>query len=80
MKRHTCNIAGVTLKGHERIWVGTADVIELYILIACCCKPALIRGDAEAVDLRVGMLDYPGTDTRERFPEADCVVVACCGS
>ena len=37
---------------------------------------AFIGGDAETIDLGIGMLDGAGADARKSFPEADCVVVA----
>lgn len=57
------------------MWVGRADVEELNIVIASCCEVSFVRGYAEAIDLRVGMLDCAVANARESFPEADCVVV-----
>lgn len=51
------DVAGVTLKGHDRVGIGGLDVVELNIVVASSGKEALVRGDAEAIDLRVGVLN-----------------------
>jgi len=43
--------------------------------MSSCSEPALVRRDAQAVDLRVRVRDGARTDARECFPEANCVVV-----
>ena len=62
MERYACDVAGVPLECEHRIWVRGADVIELDVVIACCGEVALVGGDAEAVDLRVGVLDSARAD------------------
>jgi hypothetical protein len=70
------DVARVTLKGEERVGVGRLDVVELDGVVAGGGEEALVRGDAEAIDLRVWVLNGARTDARESFPEADRVVVA----
>lgn len=41
-------------------------------MVASRSEKLLVRGDAQAIDLRVGMVDCPLTDARERFPEPGC--------
>lgn len=72
----TGDVAGMPLERQQRVRVGGFDVVELDGVVARGGEEALIRGDAEAVDLGVGMLDRPRTDAGERFPEANRVVVA----
>lgn len=44
-------------------------------MVACCGEEALVRGDAEAVDLRIGMRNRTGADAAKGFPES---VMQCC--
>ena len=76
VESNTGDIVGVALKGHDRIWVSRFDVIQLDIAVASGCQVALIRRDAEAVDLGVRMLDGTRTDTRQCFPKADKMQLA----
>ena len=57
MERYACDVAGVSVDCEYVVWVRVADVVELDVVIACCGEVALVGGDAEAVDLRVGVLD-----------------------
>jgi len=66
-------------QNHNGVWIGRADVEELDIVISRCCEISFIWGNAEAIDLRIGMLDCTVAYARESFPEADCVVVASYG-
>lgn len=63
------DVARVALKGQQRTWVGRLDVVKLDRLVAGCGEVSLVGGDAEAVDLRVGVLDRAGADAGEGFPE-----------
>ena len=78
MKGYAGDIAGVAIEGEERVGICRADVIQFDIVVAGSGKVALVRGDAETVDLGVWVLDGPGADAREGFPEADGVVITGC--
>jgi len=47
----TSDVVGVTFEGHHRVRVGGLDVIELDISVTGGSKEALIRSDAEAINL-----------------------------
>ena len=76
MESDTCDIAGMPLEGKKRSGVCRANVVELDIVVASRGEKAFIRGDAEAVDLGVRMLDCAGADAAEGLPEANSMVVA----
>jgi len=76
---HASDIPGVAVKGEEWIGIRGADVVEFDIVVARSSEVALVGRDAEAIDLRVGVLDGTGAYAGEGFPEADRVVVASCG-
>ena len=76
MKGHARDVSLVTVKGQKRVRVGGADVVEFDIGAAGGSEPALVGRDAETVNLRVGMLDRPRTDSGQSFPEADRMVIA----
>lgn len=78
VKGHACDIPSVTVEGKKWIGVRGADVVEFDIVVASSSEVALVWRDAEAVDLRVWMLNCPGAYAREGFPKADGVVVASC--
>ena len=69
MKCDACDIIRVTLKGHHRVRVGGFDVEEFDIGVACRGEVAFVGGDAETVDLGVGVLEGARTDAGEGFPE-----------
>jgi hypothetical protein len=67
-----CNardIVRVTFKGEESIGVGRLDIVEFDIVAARSSQESLVGRDAEAIDLRVGVLNGTGANTRESFPE-----------
>lgn len=70
VKRDTSDVGGVTLEGHDRVGVGGLDIVELDIVVACGRKEALVGGNAQAIDLRIRVLDGARTDPREGLPEA----------
>lgn len=85
------DIRRVALECEHGVRVRALDLVELYGVVAGCGEEAFVRGDAEAVDLRVGMRDGSRADAGEGLPEAersarsvqiaqtcvpDCVVVA----
>ena len=78
MEDNTRDISRVTGKYHNGLWIGGADVEKLDIVVASGCEVSFIRRDAEAVDLRVWVLDGTGAYTRESFPEADGVIISSC--
>lgn len=65
------DVAGVALEGQQWVWVGGLDIKELHGVVAGRGKVALVGGDAEAVDLRVWVLDGARADAGERFPESE---------
>lgn len=70
MKCDSRNIIRVALKGHHRVRIGGFDVEEFNIGVACCGEVAFVRGDAETVNLGVGVLEGARTDAGEGFPES----------
>lgn len=72
------DVSRVTLKRQQRVRVGRLDVVELDGVVAGGGEEALIGGDAEAVDLRVRVLDRSRADAREGLPETDRVIVSRC--
>ena len=79
VERHAGDVAGVSVECEYWVWVRGADVVELDVVVAGCGEVALVGGDAEAIDLRVGVLDCARADAGERFPEPNRVVVTSCG-
>lgn len=51
------DVACVTFEGHHRVGVSGLDVEELDIIVTRSGKESLIRGDAQAIDLRVRVLN-----------------------
>lgn len=78
MKGHACDISSVTVEGEKWIRICGADVVEFDIVVASSSEVALVGRDAEAIDLRVWVLNCPGAYAREGFPKADGVIVASC--
>jgi hypothetical protein len=44
-------------------------------VVASCREVALVGGDAQSVDLRVGVLDGSGADAGEGFPEPESMSI-----
>lgn len=63
------DVARVALEGQQGVGIGRFDVEELDGMVAGGREEALVGGDTQAVDLRVGMLDCAGADARESLPE-----------
>lgn len=63
------DVARVALEGEQRVRVGRFDVEELDRVVARGGEEALVGRDAQAVDLRVRVLDRAGADAREGLPE-----------
>ena len=76
MEGNAGDVAIVPLEGHDGIGVGRLDVVEAHDMATRGSEELLVWGDAQSVDLRLGVLDGAAADAAERFPEADCVVVA----
>ena len=57
MEGDACDVAGVAFEDVEGRWVRGSDIVELDVVVAGSCEKAFVGGDAEAVDLRVGVLD-----------------------
>ena len=56
------DVVGVSFECEDWIWVCGFDVVELDVGVGGGREEALVGGDAEAVDLRVGVLDCAGAD------------------
>jgi len=76
MEGDTRHVARVPLESKKWCGVRGADIVELDIVVARRSEEAFIGGNAETVDLGVGMLDCARADAREGFPEANSMVVA----
>jgi hypothetical protein len=63
VESYACNIAGMTFECENGVRVAGFDVVELDIVVAGRRKVALVGSDAEAIDLRVGMLDCARADS-----------------
>lgn len=55
MEGYACDVARVSIEGENRIGVCRFDVIELDSVVAGGGQVAFVGGDAEAVNLRIGM-------------------------
>lgn len=64
------NVTRVALEDGYGVGIGGLDVEELDGMVAGGGEEALVGGDAEAVDLGVGVLDGARADTGEGFPES----------
>lgn len=71
------DVGGVTFESEDGVGVRGFEVVELDVLVSCGCEKALVGRDAEAVDLRVGMLDRSKADSRQGFPEAGPLLELC---
>lgn len=78
VKGDACDIAGMTLK--DKMWcrVGIPDFKELDCVVAGGGKISLVGGDAEAVHLRVWVLDRSRADARKGLPKPDGMVITSC--
>jgi hypothetical protein len=76
VERDACDVGRVAFEGQDGVRVCGFDLVELDGVVASGGEEALVGGDAEAVDLGVGVRDCARADAGEGFPEADCVVVA----
>jgi hypothetical protein len=71
VKCDTCNVACMSFKSEEGVWVGGFDVVELDSMMASSGEEALVWRYAETVDLRVRVLNCTRADTRKCLPEAE---------
>jgi len=78
VKGDTCDVARVALKDKVWCWIGVSDFKELDCVVAGGGKISLVGGDAQAVHLRVWVLDRSRTDARKCLPEPDGVVITSC--
>ena len=69
MEGNSGDVASMTLKRQQRVGIGRLDIVELDGMVAGGCKEAFVGGYAEAVNLRVGVLDRTRTDSGESLPE-----------
>lgn len=63
-------VATMTLKCEEGVWVCGFNIVEFDRVMASRSEEAFIGRDAEAIDLRVRMLDRSRADARESLPKA----------
>jgi hypothetical protein len=68
---YASDIAGMALENRGRSGIRGADVEQLDRVMAGSGEKALVGGDAESVDLRIGVLDGPRADPRESLPESE---------
>ena len=80
MEGYACDVARVAIKGQERIGVRRAAIVKLDIVVASSSEKALVRRNAQAVDLRVRMLYGARADAGQCFPKTNRVVVASCNA
>lgn len=59
---HAGDVVGVAFECEDRVWICGFDVVELDVGVGGGGEEALVGGDAEAVDLRVGVLDCARAD------------------
>ena len=55
MEGYACDVARMSIESEDRIGVRGLDVVELDGVVAGGCQVAFVGGDAEAVDLRIGV-------------------------
>lgn len=77
MEGDSSDIASVTLERQQRVWVRRFDVVKFHGVVAGGSQEALIGGDAEAIDLRVRVLNRTRADPRECLPESRRAPVSC---
>lgn len=70
MERDACDVALVTFECQQRIRVGRLNIVQLHSMMASSGKVALVGGDAETIDLGIGVLDRSRADAGEGFPES----------
>ena len=58
MECYSCYIVRVALKAYGRVGVGGLDIVQTHDMATSSGKELLVWGDAKAVDLRFGMLNY----------------------
>ena len=76
MESDPCDIACVSIKFCDGLRICGADVVELDIVITGSGQHSLVRRDAKAIYLGVRMLNSARANARERFPEANGVIIA----
>jgi len=64
------DVSRMALELQDGVRVGGLDIVELHGVVARGGEVALVGGNAEAVDLRFGVLDGARANAREGFPEA----------
>lgn len=62
MEGHAGDISRMALEGQQGVGVGGLDIVELDGVVAGSGEEALVGRNAEAVDLRVGVLDGARAD------------------
>ncbi len=76
MERNARDIIRVSFESQKRIGVRGLDVVELYAVMPSCGKKPFIRGDAETVNLRVGMLDCSRANAGKSLPKSGNTTVS----
>ena len=75
VKGNTGNVSGMAVESKNRGRIGRAYIIKLDVVIACRSKEAFVRRDTETIYLGIGVLDCSRADARQRFPEANRVII-----
>ena len=70
MESYPSNVACVPIKRHDWVRVCRFDIVKLDIVMTGRRQVTFIGCDAEAIHLRIRMLDGARADARQRFPEA----------
>ena len=71
VKCDASNVAGMAFESEKRVRVRGFYVVELDCVVAGGGEETLVRGYAETIYLRVGVLDCSRADAGESFPEAE---------
>lgn len=64
VERYACDIPSVPFENKEWRRIGRADVEKLYGVMPRGSEEPLVWGDAQSIDLRVGVLNCARTDPR----------------
>lgn len=62
MKRDACDISMMAFEYHTRTGRARSYIVELYVFVSSCGKEAFVGRNAEAVNLRLGMLNGAGAN------------------
>lgn len=75
MEGYARDVSRMAIEGENGAWICRVNVIELDIVVSSCGKVTLVGRDAQAVDLRIRMLNGTRAYTRKGFPESNGMVI-----